>query len=85
MAALTDADRIAIGDEFMARMGRDTSGFGLTVPELRAAFAAIDDYLIANAAAINSTIPQPARSALSTAQKAILLMMVVERRYLKGA
>jgi hypothetical protein len=52
--------------------------------DLRAAVDALDTWLNTNAAAINTAIPQPARGALTTQQKARLLQYVVARRYLTG-
>ena len=53
----------------------------LAKADLRAAVDAVDDFLDANAATINAAIPQPARGALTTKQKALLLMYVVAKRY----
>lgn len=82
MAALSDADRIAI---WAAYMSSETGTFSLTKHELKAAFDAADDWVNSNAAAFNSAIPQPARGALSASQKARLLMAVVAKRFEKGA
>jgi hypothetical protein len=57
----------------------------VTKADLRAAVDALDDFLNTNAAAINTAIPQPARGALTTTQKAKLLMFVIRQRYVKGA
>lgn len=83
MAVLADADRKECWAEFM----RDPEGViaGLTKAELRAAVDALDDFLNTNATAINNAIPQPARAQLSTVQKAKLLMLVIYKRYVKGA
>jgi hypothetical protein len=56
----------------------------LTKADLRAAVNAIDTWLDSNASALNAALPQPARGALTTAQKAQLLQFVVARRYLTG-
>lgn len=53
----------------------------LTKPDLLAAVAGIDDYLDANAAAMNQAIPQPARGALTNAQKAALFAYVAMTRF----
>jgi hypothetical protein len=79
MAELSDNDRAA---EWAAFMQEDDEGCSITKAELRAAVDAIDVWLNDNAAAANNAIPQPARSALTTRQKARLLMHVVRRRYL---
>jgi hypothetical protein len=82
MAVLADPDRLDLWADFM----RDNAApYGvLTKADLRAAVNALDDYFNANAAAINTAIPQPARGALSTTQKARLLQLVVAKRYIKG-
>lgn len=86
MAQMSDADRAACNAEYMRELSnaREALG-GVTKADLRAAVNGLDAYLDANAAAINNAIPQPARAALTTAQKARLLMFVVARRYLTGA
>ena len=81
MATLTDEDRI----EVWARFQREnTEPLGINKPDLRAAFNGADDYLHTNAAAMNTAIPQPARAALSTAQKAHIYQLVIELRYRRG-
>lgn len=81
MAVLSDNDRAAL---WAAYMQQNLESLTLTKTDLRAAVNAIDTYLNDNASAINTAIPQPARGALSTAQKALLLLFVVQRRYLSG-
>lgn len=83
MAVLSDAKRLECWAEFM-REDLGTLG-ALTKADLRAALNALDDFLNSNAATINAAIPQPARSALTTSQKARLLMFVVRKRYVEGA
>ena len=59
----------------------DTDGpLTLTKDHLAAAVAGIDDYIEANAAAMNAAIPQPARGALSADQKAALFAYTALRR-----
>jgi hypothetical protein len=82
MAALPDNERFVVWQDFMET---NTEGFALTKGDIRAAVNAIDDFLVTNATALNSAIPQPARAALSTTQKALLLTAVVRQRYLTGA
>jgi hypothetical protein len=79
MALLSDQNRIGVWARLM-RMG-EIGGLQLAKPELRAAVDAIDDWLDANSAAMNAAIPQPARGALTTKQKAALLMLVIAERY----
>jgi hypothetical protein len=85
MAVLADADRILAHAELMRRFSADSLPCSIVKADLRAAVNAIDQFLSDNAAAINSAIPQPARGALSTTQKALILMFVIEHRYLSGA
>jgi hypothetical protein len=56
-----------------------------TKAQLQAAVDAIDDWLDANAAAMNSALTAAARNGLTTPQKAMLLMAVIARRYRVGA
>jgi hypothetical protein len=78
MAALSIPDRVAAQSAAMA-------GGGWTAPitkaDLLLAVNAIDDWVEANSAAFNTAIPQPARTQLTTKQKARLLMLVVSRRF----
>lgn len=85
MAVLSDADRVAVWAEWMRLISADHELCGITKADLRAAVNALDDWINANAAAINLAIPQPARSSLTSAQKARLLTLIVTRRYLSGA
>jgi hypothetical protein len=78
MAVLADALRRALWAEFM-QVNRDP--VTITKADLRAAVDAIDAWLDANATALNTAIPQPARGALTAAQKARLLAMVALKRY----
>lgn len=85
MAVLSDGDRSATWAELMQEWSNAREAVGITKTDLRAAVDAIDTWLNDNAASANAAIPQPARGALTTAQKARLLMFVVRRRYLSGA
>ncbi len=86
MAVLTDNQRAAVWAEFMRDVCKDREQYGtLTKADIRAAVNALDDFLNAQAATINSTIPQPARAQLTTAQKARLLTAVIRHRYIQGA
>jgi len=78
MAAMTTEQRRAV----WARIMRDeTETLGLLKADLLAAVNALDDFLETNAATINAAIPQPARGALTVAQKARLLAYVALARY----
>lgn len=85
MAVLTDAKRREIWSDIMRAMSNNREQTALTKADILAAVAALDDFMNANAAAINNAIPQPARGALTTAQKARLLQIVVQARYIEGA
>lgn len=76
MAVLTDTQRREIWADMM-RYG----GISITKTELRAAFDAVDDWFEANMAAANSAIPLPARTSLATKQKALLLALVLRKRF----
>jgi hypothetical protein len=52
----------------------------VTKTDLAAAVAATDDWIDDNAATYNSALPQPARGALSSAQKTFLFCYVALRR-----
>lgn len=86
MAALSDADRREAFGEYMTELSTEREGFGnLTKPDILAAAIAIDDFLVANAAAINSNFPQPFRGEATTAQKSRLMRLVMKKRFEKGA
>lgn len=79
MAVLSDADRLAVNGD----LNRDekTTFVSLTKNDLLAAVNAIDGFFEANAAAINNAIPQPARGAMTIAQKSRLVRYVIQKRY----
>jgi len=81
MAVLTDTDRFNLWAKYMSDAGSERQGLPLSKVDLRAAVNAIDDWVDTNTAAFNSAIPQPARGALTTKQKANLLLYVVTQRY----
>lgn len=84
MAVLSAADRLAGHVEYLRLRNEVRDSIECTKPNVKAAFDALDDFFNTNAAAINAAIPQPARSQLTTAQKARLAIAVLERRYLSG-
>lgn len=53
----------------------------LTKPDFIAAVDAIDQWVEDNAVSYNQALPQPARSALTAAQKAELLSIIAQARY----
>ena len=86
MAALVSSDRIAVGGQFQSDASQAREPFGAVVKaDLQAAVAAADDWVVANAASFNAALPTAARTALSPAQKARLLLYVVKKRYETGA
>lgn len=84
MAALTNADRIAIWQKMMEAMSRANESCSLTKPQLRAAIDAADDWADTNAAAYNNALPAAARTNLTAKQKAYLLALVIMRRWEVG-
>ena len=83
MAVLSDADRQAC---FVEWMRANTVPLGaMTKAQLRAAFDGLDAELNSQAATLNAAIPQPARAQLTTAQKAHILVAVIQKRYMSGA
>lgn len=90
MAVLSDNDRFETLGEVMRKQNvifslADNGFGGLTKPDLLVAINALDDFLNTNASAVNQAIPQPARSTLTTSQKAALLTYVIHKRYLRGS
>ena len=81
MAVLPDNKRIQAWTELMQELSADGQEIAITKAELRAAVDALDTFLENNAATVNAAIPQPARSGLTTAQKARILAAVVMYRY----
>lgn len=79
MAVLSDTDRFDVWARYMR--DKIIANATITKPELRAAVDAIDDFLDANDTAINNAIPEPARSALTKAEKAAIVMYVTAKRY----
>jgi hypothetical protein len=84
MAVLSDPDRLSGYQDFLRLRNEARDPVEVTKPNVLLAFNALDDFMSANTTAINTAIPQPARSALTTQQKARLLIAVLERRYLSG-
>jgi hypothetical protein len=81
MAVLTDEERLQVRAAFNQLNNAERNAIGITKADLAAAVAAIDSFFDTNAAAINQAIPQPARAALTTRQKAILVTAVIRKRY----
>lgn len=81
MAVLPDADRFDLWAELMRAISDAHEPVAITKADLRAALNAADAWAEANATAYNTALPQPARGALTAAQKARILMLVVRRRW----
>jgi hypothetical protein len=84
MAELSENDRIACWAQWM-RENTDAITGALTKAEIKAAVDAMDVWANDNAASLNSAIPTPARTVLSTAQKNALFSIVTFKRYGTGA
>lgn len=81
MALLSSGDRLSTSADFM----RDASALrealnGVTKADLLAAVNAVDQWIDDNSASFNSSMPQPARSALTAQQKSDLFLRVLRRR-----
>ena len=84
MAVLTSAQRQEEWASFMHEASKRHDELPLDKAELRSFFDAIDDWIIAKQPEFNLALPMPARTALTTPQKAEGLLFVVRRRYLEG-
>lgn len=85
MAVLDATTRAAVHAELMRRISNERQSCAITKSDLRAAVDAMDDFLNTNQTAINNAFPTAARTGLTTAQKALVLMYVIDQRYLSGA
>jgi len=83
MAVLSNADRAEVTAEFM-RENSEAIG-AMVKADLRGAVNGLDDFANTNAATINLSIPLPARTVLTAAQKARLFSLVIRKRYIKGS
>ena len=81
MAVLDENDRSGVWSSFQSTLSARRAALGLTKAELRAAVDAVDDWVDDNASSYNNALPVAARTALTAAQKAELLMFVVDRRF----
>lgn len=84
MASLSAGDRIAGNNTFMQERNAVRDSLELTKANLKAAYDAANTWADSVQAAYNSALPLPARTSLTTQQKAKLLIAVLERRYLSG-
>ena len=84
MAIMSGNQRAGCRRDVMSDLSDAREPCGLSKSDLRAAIDAIDQWIHDNAAAFNAAIPQPARSTLTSAQKARLFAAVVRHRFLNG-
>jgi hypothetical protein len=86
MAVLGDPDRALVNQGYQSDLSAQREQFGsLTKADIRAAVDAADTWASTNAAAFNTALPVAARNGLTAPQKALLLSMVVQRRWVTGA
>lgn len=83
MAVLTAQQRIDCAADWQRNFAPGET-IAVTKADLKAALDAIDNWVDANAASFNTSIPQPARANLTAAQKARLLLYVVRKRFEGG-
>jgi hypothetical protein len=81
MAVLDETARVDVWARLMRKYSTDGDSIGINKADLRAAINALDDFMDANAATINNALPEPAKSSLTQAQKALMLSFVVLKRY----
>lgn len=74
---MDSTNRLRTRNQFMRDIEEN---FGITKAQLLAAVDGLDDYFETNATAINTAIPQPARSAMTTSQKSLLVAYIALRR-----
>ena len=83
MAVLAEQDRFDTWKEAMQDARFNNIG-QITKQQLRAVVDALDVELDSQASTFNQAIPQPQRGALSANDKALLLMYIISKRYVKG-
>lgn len=81
MAVLSDSERLASWREIMNTLSQSRLSCSLTKDQLWAAVDAADNWINSNAASYNSALPAVARTGLSAKQKALILAVVIMRRY----
>lgn len=88
MAVMNAADREVARKRFLEEIANIPAGvekqLGITKAELVAAVNATDQWISDNAAAFNLALPQPARGALTAAQKTKIFCFVAWQRYVAG-
>ena len=81
MAVLSVGDRAVLRRDFASELSGSRTPCNTSKSDLQAAVDAVDSWLDANAASLNSAIPVAARTSLSVKQKAQLLVYVIRRRF----
>lgn len=84
MAALSAGDRTLGFQQYLAERNAVRDPLECNKPNIKAAFDATDAWIDANMASFNAALPLPARTALTTPQKALLLIACAQRRFLSG-
>jgi hypothetical protein len=84
MALLSDQDRAELSAALIRELSELRETHTLTKADLRAAVNAADAWAEANAASYNTALPQPARNALTSGQKARILMFVIRQRFIRS-
>ena len=85
MAVLPDADRAAVWADLMREISNERESCPLLKTQLREVIDAIDTWRNANAASLNSAIPQPQRGLMSAALKARIFTAITRKAYIVGA
>jgi len=85
MAVLSDSERAKVWSQLMSDLSARREGIAVNKADLRAAINAVDQWVEDNKVTFNLAIPLPARTALTAAQKAELLVYVARRRFQVGS
>lgn len=79
--ALTNQERWEIFRDFMEGESGQHFSIDLLKVALRDAVDATDDFIGTNVAAYNVALPEPARTNLTTRQKALMFLLVADKRF----
>lgn len=80
MAILSETDRARAWRALMRYWSNQRESVAVTKDQLRAAVDAVDSWIDANGAALNTALPAAARTALTLEQKALVLATVALMR-----
>lgn len=81
MALLNSKNRESLNQAFADDESNEREKIVPGKQDIRAAVNAIDDWIEGNVASFNAAIPEPARSGLTSKQKAKLFMLVINKRW----